>query len=107
CSHKVHAFQTETGGAHLKGTTFNRDRGWEFGARMVLAIQKHISAVIPVEEIHTHRISSWLTIIGFQRCIEQCASQHLPPPKRLQLVPITGLNFRFLPAPKTGVLVMT
>src|SRR5690625_2492971 len=70
---------------------------------MVLAIQIHISAVIPVEEIHTHRIGTWLTIIGFQGCIEQCASQHLPPPKRLQRVTIAWLNFGFLPSPKTGV----
>src|SRR5699024_10129175 len=74
---------------------------------MVLFIEIDINVVFPVEEIHTHRISSWLTIIGLHGFTEQCASQHLPPPKRLQLVPITGLNFRFLPAPKPGALVMT
>src|SRR5699024_7174040 len=61
----------------------------------------------PVKVIHTHRVGSWMAILRFHGCIEQGTLQHLPPPKRLQLVPITGLDFRLLLAPKIGALIMT
>src|SRR5699024_5466714 len=93
--HKVHALEPVERRSHVDLTAFNRDRCREFGTCMMLAVEVHIGVVVPVEKVHTHSIGSWLAILRFHGCIEQGTLQHLPPPKRLQLVPITGLDFLF------------